>query len=43
VVALFVEPTAKPHVSDVRGRLGLRDRAQAVICAYGHGLVRPSG
>jgi DNA-binding NarL/FixJ family response regulator len=35
------EGTVKTHVGHVFGKLGLRDRAAAVICAFDHGLVRP--
>jgi DNA-binding NarL/FixJ family response regulator len=40
--ALYVaEATVKSHVSSIFGKLGVRDRAAAIVFAYDHGVIAP--
>ena len=41
---LFVsEATVKSHIGHIFTKLDLRDRAAAIVFAFDHGLVAPSG
>lgn len=37
------EGTVKSHIGHIFTKLGLRDRAAAIVFAFDHGLVRPGG
>jgi DNA-binding NarL/FixJ family response regulator len=40
--ALYVaEATVKTHIGSIFGKLGVRDRAAAIVFAYDHGVVSP--
>ncbi len=42
--ALYVaEATVKTYVRSIYGKLGVRDRAAAIVFAYDHGFVTPGG
>ncbi len=40
---VIAEQTTKTHIGRILGKLGLRDRAQAVVVAYETGLITPGG
>jgi DNA-binding NarL/FixJ family response regulator len=42
--SLYVaEATVKTHIGSIFGKLGVRDRAAAIVFAYDHGVVTPGG
>ena len=40
---VIAEQTTKTHVGHILTKLDLRDRAQAVVLAYGTGIATPGG
>jgi DNA-binding NarL/FixJ family response regulator len=38
---LVAEATVKTHVGSIFGKLGVRDRAAAIVYAYDHGVITP--
>jgi NarL family two-component system response regulator LiaR len=40
-VLVISEKTAKAHISNILGKLGLDDRTQMAVYAIKHGLVNP--
>jgi DNA-binding NarL/FixJ family response regulator len=37
----LAEATVKTHIGSIFGKLGVRDRAAAIVFAYDHGVVTP--
>jgi two-component system, NarL family, response regulator LiaR len=40
-ILIISEKTAKAHISNILGKLGLDDRTQMAVYAIKHGLVSP--